>query len=121
MVTRLSTPGGLDRFVRLATVGDVATARICAALLETEGIDVRLHGEALGPYPMTIGRFAETELWVPESRVVDGRRIMLEAEVDAVLGAAEAPEEPAAHAWVYWVAGLSIGAVIVGRVLIYVF
>lgn len=121
MVTQVSMSGGADRFVRLATVGDVTTARICAALLETEGIDVRVHGEALGPYPMTIGRFAETELWVPESRMAEARRVMLEAEVDAVLGAADEPAEGATHAWVYWVAGLSIGAVLVGRVLAYVF
>lgn len=73
------------RFVRLTTVGDVNTARILAARLESEGIEVRIHGDALGPYPMTIGSFAETQLWVLSDRVEEASRLLLDAEINALL------------------------------------
>ena len=72
-----------DRFVLLATLGDIGSARIFAARLEAEGVEVRLHGEALGPYPVTVGEMAATQLWVPSSKIDTATRIMLEAEVDA--------------------------------------
>lgn len=83
-----------DRFVRLATLGDVAAARIVAARLQSEGIEVRIHSESLGPYPMTVGRWAEAQLWVLESRLEEAEVLMLEADVDEVLGVVE--EGPAA-------------------------
>jgi hypothetical protein len=72
------------RFVRLATVGDVASARLCAALLSSAGIESRVHGESLGPYPMTVGEMAVTEIWVSEEDLEEARELMLEAEVDSV-------------------------------------
>jgi len=80
------------RFVKLATVGDVASARLCAALLSSAGIESRVHGESLGPYPMTVGEMALTEIWVLEDDLPDAREVMLEAEVDSVL--AEGSDEP---------------------------
>ena len=68
-------------------MSDVAAARVVAARLESEGIEVRVHSESLGPYPMTVGRWAEAELWVLESRLAEAEAVMLEAEVDEVLGA----------------------------------
>ena len=53
-----------DKYVCVAKVPDVNEARVIAARLETEGVNTRLHGEPMGPFPMTIGRLAETELWV---------------------------------------------------------
>ncbi len=53
-----------DQFVCLAKIPDVNTARVAAARLESEGVASRLHGEALGPFPVTIGRLAEIQLWV---------------------------------------------------------
>lgn len=82
------TPGA--RFVRLTTVGDVAVARLLVARLESEGISGRIHSEALGPYPLTIGQMAEAQIWVSEDRVADAGRILLDAELrDAV-----APADP---------------------------
>lgn len=78
----------------MATLGDVAAARIVAARLESEGIEVRLHSESLGPYPMTVGRWAEAELWVLESRLADAEAVFLEADVDEVLGAIDGGLEP---------------------------
>ncbi|MCP4968501.1 MAG: hypothetical protein GY926_25115 [bacterium] len=53
-----------EPYVCLAKVSDINLARVAAARLDSEGIDSRLHGEALGPFPVTIGRLAETQLWV---------------------------------------------------------
>jgi hypothetical protein len=53
-----------DPYVCLATISDINLARVAAARLDSEGISSRLHGEALGPFPVTIGRLAETQLWV---------------------------------------------------------
>lgn len=75
-----------EPFVHLADIGDLVSARVCAALLGSEGIETRLHGEALGPYPVTVGRMAITQLWVPQSEVDRAAEIMLEAEIDHVLG-----------------------------------
>jgi len=88
MVTMDTVPeeGGLrSGFVPITRVGDATRARILAALLESEGIEVRLHSESFGPYPVTVGDMATTELWVPERRVDDARRVLLDSEIlDAV-------------------------------------
>jgi hypothetical protein len=75
-----------EPFVHLADVGDMVAARVCVAVLGSEGIEVRLHGESLGPYPVTIGRMAVTQIWVPESSVDRAAEVMLEAEIEHVLG-----------------------------------
>jgi hypothetical protein len=81
-----------ERFVPVATVGDVATARLVAARLESEGIEARVHGESLGPYPMTVGAWAVTEVWVPESRLDAAREVVLASDVDAALAGEPATE-----------------------------
>lgn len=76
-----------SRFVPVAKVGDLSQARILAALLEAEGIEVRVHSESLGPYPVTVGALATTELWVPSDRVADASQVLLDAEVQDAVGA----------------------------------
>ena len=98
-----------DRFVLLATMGDLGMARVFAARLESEGIEARLHGEALGPYPVTLGKLAETQIWVPASRLEPAQEVMLEAEVADTLGGVEEPAEarrPAALTWQIVAAGV---------------
>lgn len=80
---------GGARYVRIATVGDLTEARVLAARLNAEGIDVRVHSEALGPYPVTVGGLAEAELWVLSDRVEDAGQILLDAEVNTALAPAE--------------------------------
>lgn len=80
----METPGA--RFVRFADVGDLATARLAAAVLADAGIESRVHGEALGPYPVTVGRLAVTQIWVRAEDVPDARLVMLETEIDHTLG-----------------------------------
>ena len=67
-------------------MGDLASARVCAALLGSEGIEARLHGEALGPYPVTVGRMAITQIWVPEGALERAREVMVRAEIEHALG-----------------------------------
>jgi hypothetical protein len=81
------------RFVKLTTVGNLTTARVLAARLEAEGIDVRLHSESFGPYPVTVGSLAEAELWIMDDRMDEARTILLDAEVNAALSPAD-PEAP---------------------------
>ena len=85
--------GSGARFVKLATLGDVASARLCAALLSSAGIESRLHGESLGPYPMTVGEMALTEIWVLAEDLPEARELMLEAEIDSVLAPPASDEE----------------------------
>ena len=75
------------RFVKVATVGDLGKARILATRLGSEGIEVRVHSEALGPYPVTVGDLATAELWVMSDRVADAEAILLDADVQEVVGA----------------------------------
>ena len=76
-----------DPFVHLADLGDLVAGRLCAAVLADVGIEARLHGEPLGPYPVTVGRLAVTEVWVRESDLEEARLVMLESEIDHTLGA----------------------------------
>jgi hypothetical protein len=77
------------RFIRIATVGDLVEGRVLAARLEAEGIEVRLHSQAFGPYPMTVGQMAETEIWVLSDRVDEASTILLDAEVNTALAAVD--------------------------------
>lgn len=77
------------RFVPLTRVGEPFLAGILAARLQSEGIDVRLHGEALGPYPVTVGEMAQTEIWVLEDRVDEASRILIEAEAQSTVDRAD--------------------------------
>jgi len=82
------------RFVRATTVGDLVAGQVLAARLRSEGIEVRLHSEAFGPYPTTVGRLAETELWVPQDRLEEAAQILLDSEVRNALAPAEPDREP---------------------------
>lgn len=79
-------PASSERFVHFADVGDLAVAHLCVAVLADAGIEARVHGEALGPYPVRIGRLAITQIWVREGDVPEARVVMLESEIDHTLG-----------------------------------
>ena len=81
------------RYIRVATVGDLTEAHVLAARLRSEGIDVRVHSEANGPYPVTVGRLAEAEIWVLSDRAEEAGHVLLDAEVNRALAPAE-PELP---------------------------
>ncbi|MBU1227426.1 MAG: DUF2007 domain-containing protein [Actinobacteria bacterium] len=71
-------------FTRLAVVSDLMAARITVARLESEGIAARIMGEGLGPYRLTIGDMAATEIWVEEGSIAEARRVMLASEIDGL-------------------------------------
>jgi len=90
-------------FVHLATVADPAAADLYAAMLRSAGIEARLHGESLGPYRLTVGEMAATEVWVPETQLADARAVIDEGEApgsayarDEVEAGPAEPEPPSA-------------------------
>ena len=97
------TAGDAEPLVLLTTVGEPAAAHLCAALLRSEGIDSRLRGESLGPYRLTVGEMAETEIWVPRSGLDEARRLTLEAEVEEAWATRAEPgsdqESPESPMW----------------------
>ena len=99
------------RFVHIATAGDLVEGRVLAARLEAEGIEVRLHSQAFGPYPMTVGQMAETEIWVLSDRVEEASTILLDAEVNTVLSAVES-DSRVGLPWEFRVAALAIAAIV---------
>jgi hypothetical protein len=84
------------QLVLLARVSDPATAQVLAARLQSEGIEVRMRGEWMGPYRLTVGAMAETELWVPEADLDTARLITVAAEIDEAMEGAqgELPSAP---------------------------
>jgi hypothetical protein len=60
----------------LAVIGDPAAANLLGALLRSEGIPVRMHGETYGPYPVSVGGLAQVEVWVAADRLADARAIL---------------------------------------------
>jgi hypothetical protein len=91
-------------FARLATLPDSAAADLCAALLRSAGIASRLKGESLGPYRLTIGQMAATEVWVPETQLEDARAILEGADVPGgieITPNRPVPEYPVS-AWQRW-------------------
>ena len=65
-----------EPFVPLVTIGDPNEAQIVAARLRAAGIPVRMHGENFGPYPITLGELADTEIWVPADRLNDATEVL---------------------------------------------
>jgi hypothetical protein len=66
-------------FVKAGTLGDPTTARLTVALLESEGIPCIARGQLSGEFPVTVGRLAETELWVRSDDLEEARRIIADA------------------------------------------
>jgi len=67
-------------FILLATIGDPNEAQITAARLRAAGIEVRLHGENFGPYPIGLGELAVTELWIPADSVDEATDVLTNRE-----------------------------------------
>ncbi len=108
------------RFVKVATVGDISAGNVLAARLRSEGIEVRVHSPALGPYPVTVGNMAETELWVLSDRVDEAASILLDAEVNDAL----APADPeidnftAMRSFDMKVMALALGVIMMGLLVL---
>lgn len=70
--------------VTLTRVGDLNSAHLLAARLQAEGVAARVRGEPLGPYPVTVGRMAVTEILVPADVFDDATKLL--AELAAATG-----------------------------------
>jgi len=114
-MTQMTVPEP-GRFVKIATVGDITAGNVLAALLRSEGIEVRIHSQAFGPYPVTVGNMAETELWVLTDRVEQANSILLDAEVSSAIAGAdpEMPDFAKTRRFDMQIVALTLGAVMVG-------
>jgi hypothetical protein len=65
-------------YVCLARVYDPNLARVAAARLQSEGLAVRVHGESTGPFPVTVGALAETQIWVAADEEAEAGAILHE-------------------------------------------
>ncbi|HEX5630980.1 MAG TPA: DUF2007 domain-containing protein [Acidimicrobiia bacterium] len=105
-----------DRLVPVAEAPDPGSAHIYAALLMSSGIPVRLHGEAMGPYAVTVGRWAVTTLWVPESDRDDAVELLEAEDLDPAVTIIP-PRDPSPPWPRRLVATTVLGAVAVGIVI----
>lgn len=84
-----TTPPTRPARVLLAEVSDLFAANLCAARLEAEGIEVRIVCEAAGPYRLNIGPMAVARIWVDAEHLEEARLVLLEAEAEAAVAAAD--------------------------------
>ncbi|HDH24686.1 MAG TPA: hypothetical protein ENH00_00630 [Actinobacteria bacterium] len=71
----------------VARVTDVNEAWIISARLKAFGIRSRVHGDALGPYAVTVGAMGATQVWVACSDAEAARDILDVSDQEAVLEA----------------------------------
>ena len=102
-------------FILLARVGDPNKAMLLKARLDSEGIEARVRGEALGPYRLNVGAMAVTELWISPDRMEEARLILLAADVDAIVADVEplgpGPSASSVRSWMWWVVAAVLAAV----------
>jgi Putative prokaryotic signal transducing protein len=67
---------------RLTSIYGSFRARVVAARLESEGIDVELRGALDSPYAVTVGELARVDVFVPEDQADDASLVLLVDEVD---------------------------------------
>lgn len=74
---------GYEPLVTLTTMGDLIAAHVLVAHLLSEGVTAVVRGEPLGPYPVTVGRMAVTEILVPQNELEEARVVLEEIELEA--------------------------------------
>src|SRR5437763_1120572 len=67
---------------RLTSVYGTFRARVMAARLQDEGLDVELRGNLNSPYALTMGDMARVDVYVPNDQVDDAKLVLLVNEVD---------------------------------------
>ena len=101
----------------LTIVGDLTAAHLLAARLRNEGIEAFVRGEALGPYPVSVGRMAATAVLVPERDLDEARELLEEIERSAAeteyeqAGIGVSPELSMSVLW-WVVAAALLGAIV---------
>ncbi len=66
----------------LTSVYGAFRARVMAARLEDEGLDVELRGNLHSPYALTMGEMARVDVYVPDDQVDDAKLVLFVNEVD---------------------------------------
>ncbi len=101
----------------VTSAGDLTVARLLAARLQAEGIPAVVRGEPMGPYPVTVGRMAVTEVLVPEEELDAARLILDEIEADVATieiepaGVGKSPDMRISVLW--WVVAAALLAVLI--------
>jgi hypothetical protein len=72
-----------ERYEPLTKISDPISANVLAAMLRSGGVAVRLNSESFGPYPVTVGEFAEVEVWVGADDVDTARAILEDSRDNA--------------------------------------
>jgi hypothetical protein len=68
--------------MRLTSVYGSFRARVVAARLQSEGIDVQLRGAIDSPYGVTLGELARVDVFVPVEQCDEASLVLLVDEVD---------------------------------------
>ena len=108
---------------RLTWVSGSFPARVLAARLGSEGIDVELRGALDGPYGLTVGDMSRVDLFVPTDQMDDATIVMLACEIDATLAAprewAGEPPPRWRRPWARWAALAALGSTALAPVVSY--
>jgi hypothetical protein len=91
----------------LTKVGDLNAARILSARLQAEDINAVVRGEPTGPYPVTVGSMAVTEILVPASELEVARGVLQELVKESaaieVESAGSGPSPRRSTSVVWWI------------------
>jgi hypothetical protein len=103
----------------LTWVGGSFAARVLAARLQSEGIDVDLRGAIDGPYSLTVGDMARVDVYVPTDQMEDARLVLLADEVDAAFDDVPDPVPTSSAHWPMWIALVLLVAAVAAPVVRY--
>lgn len=108
------TMAAAESLIRVAEVSDPMAARVYAAMLASAGIPATMQGESGGPYAMTVGDWAMTTIWVPESYGDDAVEVLTVGGPDpalTIVAPALRPIGPLPESlrMVAWVVGVILG------------
>ena len=103
---------------RLTSVYGAFRARVMAARLQDEGLDVELRGNLNSPYALTMGDMARVDVYVPADQVDDAKLVLLVNEVDEADIILDDDRPPIRDPYVprSWVAALILFVVIAGPI-----
>jgi hypothetical protein len=103
---------------RLTSVYGSFRAKVMAAHLQDEGLDVQLRGAIDGPYGLTVGDMARVDVYVPDDQLEDATLVLLATEVDEADEILDDDRPPVRTrpVPVVWVAGLVLFIVIAGPI-----
>jgi Putative prokaryotic signal transducing protein len=102
---------------RLTSIYGSFRARVVAARLESEGIDVELRGALDSPYAVTVGEMARVDVFVPDDQADDASLVLLVDEVDETDAILDDDRPPfAARRVPRWCVGVALLLLAIGAV-----